>query len=304
MYPSLIKIRSFIAVAEQLSFRKASEQLNLSQPALSAHVRDLEESFGVTLLHRTTRSVRVTPEGANFLIRSKHALSELEAAVLDLEDQAALRRGRVKIACIPTMAASILPHVIKKFSSQYPAIRIQILDEVADRIYGRILNREADLGIGPAPRGEREIEFTSLLHDHYVAVFPRDHELAGRKNVKVDDLARFPFLVLASPTNVRTALQNAFAERGHVFDPVYEAFSLYTIGGMVEAGLGITALPAITLPTVGHPRLGSARIVKPEVLREVGVLRRGGDTLSPAATEFNRVLMDVIRTMDHGGPVA
>ena len=106
MYPSLTKIRSFIAVAEHASFRRASEDMLLSQPALSTHIRDLEAELGVTLLSRTTRSVRLTSAGEHFLIRVKRVVSELQSAVLELKDQATLRRGRVTIACLPTIASS------------------------------------------------------------------------------------------------------------------------------------------------------------------------------------------------------
>lgn len=104
MYPNINKMRSFIAVAEHGSFRKAAETLNMSQPALSAHVRDLEDGIGVSLLSRTTRSVRLTREGEHFLVRSKRALYEIQSAVRELQDEAALRRGRITVACVPTIA--------------------------------------------------------------------------------------------------------------------------------------------------------------------------------------------------------
>ena len=293
MYPNINKMRSFIAVAEHGSFRKAAEALNLSQPALSAHVRDLEDGIGVSLLSRTTRSVRLTREGEHFLVRSKRALYEIQSAVRELQDEAALRRGRITVACVPTIASSMLPHALARLAERYPEIRVHILDEVAESLYQRLLNRDADLGIGPAPPRSSDITFETLTNDHFIAVYPRKHALAKRKTVTLEDLARFPFLALAPRTNVRTILDRAFAEAGHALDPVYEVSHHYTLGGMVEAGLGVTALPSMSLSMIGHPLLESARIVEPEITRDIGLLRRRDEAATPAAREFLRVVSDV-----------
>lgn len=286
MYPSLAKIRSFIAVAEHASFRRASEDLHLSQPTLSTHVRDLEIGLGVSLLSRTTRNVRMTAAGEQFLIRAKRAISELQSVMLDLKDDVALRRGRVTVACLPTIASSSLPAVLALFARQHPGVNVEVLDEVADTLYQRVVNRQADLGIGPAPPRKQDLEFTPIVDDHFRAVFPSDHPFAGRKTVKLAELASGPFLTLAPHTNVRTILERAFADSGFVLDPVHEFCHHYTLGGMVEAGLGVTALPSMSLSILGHPRLMSAPIVEPNIIRVIGVLRRRGDELSPAAAAF------------------
>src|SRR3954468_17118190 len=109
IYPSLPKLRTFAAVAQNASFRKASEQLNLSQPALSAHIRDLEEALGLPLFHRTTRMVRLTADGERFLVRALRALDEIESGLLELRDQVELQRGRVIVVCVPMIACHVLP---------------------------------------------------------------------------------------------------------------------------------------------------------------------------------------------------
>ena len=291
---SLAKIRSFIAVAEHGSFRKASTHVHLSQPALSTHVRDLEQSLGIALLSRTTRSVRLTPAGEQFLIRARRAISELQSVVLELEDQAALRRGRVTVACVPTIASSSLPSVLAAFARRFPAIHVQLLDEVADTIYQRVRSGAADFGIGPEPRATGEIAFEPLVDDHFVAVFPRDHKLARRRNVRLRELAAYPFLSLAAGTNVRDILDRAFSAQGFALNPVYDVCHHYTLGGMVQAGLGISALPSMSLSILGHPGLKTARIVDPEVIRVIGVLRRPGELPTPAAAEFMNTLWDVL----------
>jgi LysR family transcriptional regulator, carnitine catabolism transcriptional activator len=294
MHLSLVKLQSFISVGENLSFRIASEKLNLSQPAVSAHVRDLEESLGVPLLSRTTRSVKITPEGANFLIRAKRALDELEDVVLDLKEQAALRRGRISIGCVPSIAYSVLPVVLSRFSEKYPDIRIRVFDEMADRLYERVLNSEVDLMVGPISPQRNELEFQLLFNDQYVAVVPHQHALAAKKTVTIRDIAKYPLLLLTSPTNVQIVLEKAFEDAQQLFNPVYEARNPGTIGGMIEEGLGITALPKMTMPTIMRPELKVVPIAKPSIVRKIGLLTRRGESSSPAAVEFSKTVREVV----------
>ena len=293
-YLSLIKLRSFIAVGENLSFRIASEKLNLSQPAVSVHVSDLEESLGVPLLSRTTRSVKITPEGKNFLIRSKRALDELEDVVLDLKEKAALRRGRLSVGCVPSIASSVLPIVLSRFSESYPDIRIQIYDEMADRLYERVLSSEVDLMVGPISPQRSELDFFHLFDDQYVAILPQRHPLTSKKSVTIKNIAKYPLLLLTSPTNVRIVLEKAFQNAQQVFDPVYEVSNPSTIGGMIENELGITALPEMTLPTIMRPELKVLPIVNPTIDRKIGILTRRGESRSPAAVEFAKTFRDVV----------
>ena len=178
-YPSLTKLRSFAAVAAHRSFRKASAQMNLSQPALSAHIRDLEEGFGCSLFHRTTRSVRLTAEGERFLGRVRQALYEIDIGLTELSDHVALRRGRVVVACLPTFAGHILPKAIAVFARKHPLIRIQVYDEIQSALVRRVQNLEADFGIGALPDTFDDLSFAPIFSDPLVAVLPKGHRLAS-----------------------------------------------------------------------------------------------------------------------------
>jgi LysR family carnitine catabolism transcriptional activator len=115
MHVNLNKIRSFIVVAETLSFRIASERLKLSQPAVSNHIRDLEAALGLSLFKRTTRNVALSPEGESFFIRARRALANLDDAVNDIIEQRAPRRGRVNFGCVPPLAHSFMPGALSRF---------------------------------------------------------------------------------------------------------------------------------------------------------------------------------------------
>lgn len=302
IYPNLVKIRSFLAVANHGGFRKAAENLHLSQPALSAHVRDLETSLGVPLFHRTTRSVRLTNEGENFRVRAKRAIDELEAGVLELRDQAALQRGRVVIACVPTLASYVLPPVLLAFRKKYPGVAIRILDEGARDLYRRVLNREADIGIGPRPNRVQDLKFQSMVHDRFVAVCSRDHALANRREVRLRELERYSILTLTDGSNVRTVLEDAFKKQGRHFEPAFELINHYTMGAMVESGLGITVLPSMSISMLSNPLLKTIKIIDPAISREIGILFRRDQVHSPAVDVFLEILLQRFKSLGFGSP--
>jgi LysR family transcriptional regulator, carnitine catabolism transcriptional activator len=295
MHINLNKIRSFIAVAETLSFRTASERLNLSQPAVSNHIRDLEETLGVSLFKRTTRNVVLSPEGENFLIRTRRALADLDDVVNDIIEQRAPRRGRVNFGCVPPLAHSFMPAALSRFYKLYPNVKVQIFDEFADRLYKRTLEYEVDFMVGPAAPSQIDLEFNYLKKDRYVAIMPAGHRLADRKSVRLADLTNHPFILLTMPDNVRIILERAFAAAGLEFVSAYTATNYFTIGGMIEAGLGITALPNMIVPAMMSPSLRCVPIARPSITRKIGILRRKNEPLTPAAQALAAAFAGVIK---------
>ena len=292
IYPSLSKIRTFAAVAALGSFRAASEQLHLSQPALSAHIRDLEDALGVPLFHRTTRSVRLTSDGEGFLVRARRVIGELKSGIMELRDRATLHRGRVVVACVPTIACHALSKVLATFSQRYPEIDVQVVDDGAQALIRRVSDRTADIGIGPFPERADDLQFTSIAHDRFVAVFPQQHPLAGASKVRLKDLLGFPLLTLVSGTNVRAVLERAFEQQGLAFRPAFEVLNHYTLGGMVEAGLGVTALPSMALSMLSNPLLKTSMITNPAITRDVGIVQRRDHAHTPAVDAFLQALSE------------
>jgi len=293
-YPSLTKLRSFAAIAAHRSFRKASAQMNLSQPALSAHIRDLEEGFGCPLFHRTTRSVRLTAEGERFLGRVRQALSEIDTGLMELRDHVALRRGRVVVACLPTFANHILPKAIAVFARKHPLIRIQVYDEIQSALVRRVQNLEADFGIGALPDAIDSLSFAPIFSDPLVAVLPKDHRLAARSTLDLKTLAKEPLITLSANANIRTVVDRAFAGIGAVPNFAFEAFDRHTVCGMVEAGLGAAILPRLVLSTIGNNALRVVRPIRPNVAREFGVIERRDQAQSPAVRSFLAGLLSTL----------
>jgi len=291
---SLRKIRSFTMVAELGSFRRAAEQINISPSALSIHVRELEEALGVPLLYRTTRHVELTIEGERFLSRTQALFAGLDEIVDELKEEADLLRGRVTVACIPTFIARVLPPAMAAYTARFPGVSIQVLDIGSAAMAEAVKSGAADVGIGPAPEKAEGLEIEPMIDDRFVAVVPAGHPLANRREVSLAELAEFPFIGLNLGNSIRTVINRTAAEIGIEIKPAYEFVYHYSVGAMVAAGLGVTAVPMITFPLLNAPNLVTLPIASPTISREICLIRRKGGGLSPAVKEFITVLKTVL----------
>jgi DNA-binding transcriptional LysR family regulator len=285
----LKRIRSFLAVAEHGGFRVAAEALGISQPALSAHIAELEAELKVPLVARTTRSVRLTPMGDRFLARARRALDELQTAALELRDEAALQRGRIVVACTPTLAAHRIPLVVGAFMKAFPAIAVEVLDDAAPVVERLVANGGADLGVAPLPERASSLGCSPIAKEKFVAVVPAGDPSAERPRVALQELAARPLIALPSGTSIRGIVEKAFANAGLAYEPLIEVRHHTSALGLVQAGVGSAILPESALSLLGLPKIRVLDL-DPAVVRDLGILHRRGEVLSPAANAFIGIL--------------
>jgi DNA-binding transcriptional LysR family regulator len=287
MSVSLTKIRGFLHVARHLNFRRAAEELKITQPALSGQIKALEAELGVNLFARTTRSVRLTTDGERFLLRSRRLMEAFDSTVVDMAQGASLERGTVTFSCIPTIAAHAFPRIIREFKRHHPGVRVEMTDDTTVAMERRILSGEVEFGIGGSPRWTDELEFAPILEDPFVVMCRKDHALARFSRVSIDRVLKYPIVSLGKGSNVRNTLAAYFTKAERRFEPEYELIHHYSIGALVEAGLGITLLPSMACDMI---RTSSAlRLVALDdrkFTRAVGLITRRGQSLSPAAHRF------------------
>jgi len=295
---TLRSIKSFVAVAERGGFRKAAEELSISQPSLSSHVRELEEELGMRLLRRTTRQVRLTESGELFLARVRRPLLDLEAVFLEMKEQATIQRGRASVASIPSIAANILPDILSAFRKKYPTITLQISDDRTEVIATRLRRGEVDFAICPFGTRDSDLEFEHIVDDPYFAVFPKTSPLARERTVSLKRFSSFPLVLMRPGLNMRQVLDEAAAKAGITLRPVHEVYHHDTLTGIVAAGHGVGAMPGMTISMMRHPQLAVARIVEPKISRSIGILKRRGEPLTPAAQK----LVDATREYMLAGP--
>lgn len=283
---NLNDLQAFRAVAELSSFRKAANALHVSQPAFSRRIEKLEEALGVKLLERTTRKVELTAVGRDFDRKVQQLLDELDSTLLGIRGVGSTRMGEVTIACVPSTVYYFISHVISRYREQYPKIRVKIFDASANEVLSAVSRGEADFGLNFMGSQEPDIEFKPLLEERFVAACRRDHALVKKRRVSWAELAKYDYISVSKASGNRLLIDQALSGQPGLPQNIYEAQHVTTMLGLVEAGLGVAAVPSMAMPAPGHPLLVSVPLVDPIVTRKVGLIRRKGRSLSPAALQL------------------
>ena len=283
---NLNDLQAFRAVAELSSFRKAADALHVSQPAFSRRIEKLEEALGVKLLERTTRKVSLTAVGRDFDRKVQQLLDDLDNTLLGIRGVAGTRMGEVTIACVPSTVYYYLSQVVSRYHERYPKIRVKVFDASANDVLAAVARSEADFGLNFIGSQEPDIEFKPLLEERFVAACRRDHPLAKKRKVGWAELGQYDFISVSKTSGNRLLLDQALAGVPGRPQAIYEAQHVTTMLGLVEAGLGVAAVPSLAMPGADHPLLVSVPLVDPIVTRKVGLIRRKGRSLSPAAQQL------------------
>lgn len=287
----ILDLRSFLGVVELGSFNRAAETLNISQPALSRRIQKLEQAVGAPLLERTTRHVAPTALGNQFIPLVRRMLEEFDGSLFAIRDPGVNRGGLVTIACLPTAAFYFLPTVIRQFNEEYPNIRFRILDLPATDGLQAVARGEVEFGINIMGNSDPDLTFDRIVEDPFVLAARKEHPLASMERVGWGDLEPYHLITVHRSSGNRTLLDAALARSNIKLRWFYEVTHLSTSLGLVEAGLGISVLPRMATPQGDHPFLITRPIGQPEISRTIGVVRRRGGALSPAAERFLNMLM-------------
>jgi DNA-binding transcriptional LysR family regulator len=286
-------LQAFRALVEHGSFRAAAEAVFISQSALSRRIDKLESALGVRLFERTTRRVRLTTPGRTFAPRVERLLNELDDALIGVSDNAPGRHGRLTVACVPSAAYYFMPTVIATFKQRYPGVHIRLMDTSAGAVCQAVLDGQADFGLSFSGSLDPDIEFEWLVQERYVAACRRDHPLASHRSVSWADFYGWDYISLNKVSGNRLLLDQALAHATPSRPSVCETRHVTTMLGMVEAGLGIAAVPVMALPGGAHPILTSVPLVEPEVVRQVGIIKRRGRMLTPLAAALEALVIEM-----------
>lgn len=276
-------LATFLAVADNASFRKAAEQTHLSLPAVSMQIKQLEERLGVALFQRTTRKVELTPEGEQLMISTRKAMAELDAALARIQQAADAQHGHLSFACVPTVAGTRLPALLTEFARRYPGVSVRVRELTQPDLLEAVRKREVDFGIGPETDRPGELDCKPLFTDDYVGLLHADHPAAGKASITLRELCRLPLLTLGA-SQFHKHLAQAMKSEGLAPELNYEFTNVSTMVAMVEAGLGVGVLPAVAVPR--QDTLKAVRIVRPALRRTIAIITIRGHTLSPSAAHF------------------
>jgi LysR family transcriptional regulator, carnitine catabolism transcriptional activator len=288
------QLGAFVALADLASFTRAAEACHLSQPAFSALIQGLEDALGARLFDRHTRSVQLSAEGRLFEPSARQLLGDFQRAVVDLHDHVERRKGRVHVAALPSLAAGWLPAVFRAFRDSWPGIELSLSDLLSDGCIDLVRSGKADFALASDASGVPGLASQLLCADKFWLVCRQDHPLARRRSLTLKDVAREPFIHLSRNSSVRQALDAAL--HPHKTNTVLEVDQLATVMGMVEAGLGVSVIPALTLFHFDRPTLARRALAGRGLLRRIYLVRRSDAALSVAAQALHDRVVQEMRT--------
>lgn len=289
-------IEAFLGVASWGSFRRAAAHMNLSQAALSHRVKKLEAALGVALLTRTTRRVSLTEAGLELLPVAQRAVGDMEGALMGLRDRGRGGPDRLAVGCLPTMALLHLPAVLAEFRRLCPEVRVQVYDNSAAEILGRVRAGEVAFGVTVVSARGLDLEITPLVKDPFVLVCPASHPLGSRHQVQWRELEGETLIRISAETVNRLLIDEALDRRREVMHWHFEVQRVPTAIGMVQAGLGLTVLPLSGLEAHRPPGLVGIPLRNPAVARGIGLVALRDHPLPPAAALLARLVSEQLKT--------
>src|ERR1700733_5761752 len=243
----LRQLRYFIAVAEELHFRRAAERLHMSQPPLSQQIRALEDELGFTLLTRTRRRVELTPAGEAFLRDARALLSELDGAVATARRIDAGQTGRLRVGFVGSALLSIVPGTVERFRASRPGVAIELRERSTVDQQRAVAAGVVDVGlVRPPIEDAGELRAETVLRERTVAALPAGHPLAPLTRVPLRRLAAEPHVMFPrdQAPGFHDLLIAALAGTGAGPRVIQYAPEMLTIIGLVAAGTGVSLVPA------------------------------------------------------------
>ncbi|WP_332768791.1 transcriptional regulator CynR [Pseudomonas koreensis] len=283
-------LRYLLAVADHGGFTRAAEALHVSQPTLSQQIRQLEETLGVTLFDRTSRTVKPTDAGAAYLECARRVLVELEAGKRALHDVKDLSRGTLRLAMTPTFMAYLVGPLVRDFAARYPAIHLQIFELSMDDIEAGLADDSLDIAIAFTPVRNAEIECIPAFTETLAIMVGREHPLyASDSRLLAEDIAQLDFALLAAEFITRLSVDEYFRQQGITPKVHIEVNSVSTLLEVVRCSPMATMLPqAIATEERALRRL---HVEGDAPQRGAAILRRRNNYHSAAALAFVELVL-------------
>ncbi|EYS86884.1 LysR family transcriptional regulator [Cupriavidus sp. SK-4] len=288
------QLRVFHVVARLKSFSRAAEELSLTQPALSASVRDLEQVLATRLFDRTTHRVTLTDAGAAVLPVVTWLLNSYSHGMDDLHRILSQQSQPLRLGAVPS-AMHLLAPALARWRTERGDVRVEVSDMLGEALFQAICDGEIDIGLGWVTRPAPEIAATDVGTDQLVALLPRDHPLADRPALRWQQLKDERLAVFSHGTTHESALallqQQGF--HAHAVDRLQYSESLYSL---VRAGLAVGLLSRLYAQGINDAALRAVPLGSPSFKRRVALMmRKEPAPRMPAAADCFRFLSGAIR---------
>lgn len=300
---NVARIHTFAAVARQGSISAAADALSYTQSAVSQQVAALEAEVGIALLERHPRGVRLTAAGAALLEHAETILAHLEATEEALAAIAGVRGGRLRIASFPSAGATLMPLAIATFRARHPGVQLTLAEGEPEQVAPRLAAGELDLallfefdvGAGAAAEGATApdgSETVQLLEDPMYLALPARHRLAGRRELRLEDLRQESWVQTSTASACARHVVRSCLAAGFQPQVSFESDDYQTVQGLVAAGVGVALIPELALSGVRQDIAIRALHPAPPLRRVIAAAPTGA-VRAPAAEAMLEILTEI-----------
>lgn len=290
-HATLRQLRIFETLARLGNYSRAAEEIHITQPAVSAQMRQLEALVGLPLIEQVGKSLTLTAAGREVLSYSRRILEEQNEAEKAIAAMRGLEAGELSIAVVST-AKYFAPRLLMEFWRAYPGLQLKLNIQNRDLTLRSMSNNEVDLAIMGRPPEKMAVVAEKFAPHPHVIIAPADHHLAARKRIRLEEIVNEPFLVRERGSGTRLLTDKLFAGHGLKLEPRMEIASNETIKQAVIAGMGLSLLSAHTLGLEGRVgRLIALHVEGLPLVRSWHVIHRTGKHLTPAANALREMLL-------------
>jgi DNA-binding transcriptional LysR family regulator len=290
--PSLYYLRTFQAVATERSFTRAGRSLDLSQPAVSAHIRTLERYYRGKLFETRQRRVHLTAEGKALFEYTTRVFNLLDEASRSVAATQRAERGLLRLGASPTVGAYLLPSLLGGFKHEHPGVEIAIAIGTSADIVADVVADRLPFGLVEASVSHQDLTIDPLGEDEMVLVVPPDHSLARGVEVDARELADVPLLRREAASGTQALVDSALQRAGVSPPTLMELGSPEALKAAVLAGIGVAWIPRLSIAReLATKDLVRVRVHGLSVRRILSMVRRRDISLVAVAEPF----LDLVR---------
>lgn len=272
-------------------FGKAATMGNISQPALSMQVKKVEDELGVNIFERSNKKVFTTEVGMKIIKIAEDVLMKIN----NIEEIASEFKnpftGNLVIGAFPTLAPYFFPHIVPHISTNYPKLKLFLVEEKTDMIIDQLLKGEIDMALLALPLKNKDFEIEPVFTDKFFLAVPKNHKFSKRRIISQDELKNQKLLLLDEGHCLRDQALNLCDTIGAIENQSFRASSLETLRQMVVAGAGITLIPEIALND--NKFITYIPFDKPNPTREIALAWRKGSSRQ----ECFRKILELIKPL-------
>lgn len=289
---TLRQLEVFEAVAHHLSYSRASENLHLTQPAVSMQIKQLEEAVGMPLFEQLGKKIYLTEAGQELQRYSRNILQQLDEAESVFEEMKGMRRGKLAISVAST-AGYFMPFLLAQFSKRFPEVAITLDVSNREVLLQELSHNKMDFAIMGRPPDGLGLDFTSFLENPLVVIAPPDHPLVRESKIPLARIQQETFIAREHGSGTRSATERFFAEKGIKLNTGTEMSKNESIKQAVQAGMGLSILSLNTVMLeLEAKRLAVLDVDDFPIMRHWYLVHRSGKRLPGVAQAFKEFMLN------------